>query len=73
MGYGEAVFGTVNDRFPVVETTSGKVRGIGRKGIALVRGIPYGKSVDGDGRFLPAGKAAQWGGSLVCTPNGPPA
>ena len=73
MGYGEAVFGTVNDRFPVVETTSGKVRGIGRNGIALFRGIPYGKSVEGDGRFLPAGKAEPWEGILDCTQNGPTA
>ena len=36
----EAVFGTVNDRFPVVETTSGKVRGIGRNGIAFISVLP---------------------------------
>lgn len=73
MEYGKPVFGTVRDSFPVVETTLGKVRGIGRDGIALFRGIPYGGAVDGEKRFLPAEEAEAWEGILDCTQNGPTA
>lgn len=73
MEYGKPVFGIVKDCFPVVETVCGKVRGIGRDGIALFRGIPYGKPVDGEARFLPAEKAEPWEEILDCTQNGPTA
>ncbi len=73
MEYGKPIFGTVTEPYPVVETACGKVRGIGRDGVALFRGIPYGGAVDGERRFLPAGRAEPWDGILDCTANGPTA
>ena len=73
MEYGKPRFGTVREPYPVVETACGKVRGIGRDGVALFRGIPYGGAVDGERRFLPAGRAEPWDGILDCTANGPTA
>jgi para-nitrobenzyl esterase len=47
---------------PVVDTTSGKIRGVAVDGIAAFKGIPYGASTAGANRFMPPQKPASWGG-----------
>ena len=46
----------------VVETVSGKLRGIVQNGVRIFKGIPYGGPVEGAGRFMPPAKPAPWTG-----------
>jgi para-nitrobenzyl esterase len=46
----------------VAATASGTVRGFVRRGIFTFRGIPYGASTAGPGRFMPPSKPAPWKG-----------
>jgi para-nitrobenzyl esterase len=46
----------------VVETSLGKVRGYIRNGIFTYKGIPYGDTITGDGRFVPPRTAKPWTG-----------
>ncbi len=69
--YGEPVFGTVAEEFPVVTTTHGKVMGATKDGVAIFRGIPYGGDCDGERRFLPPQPAQDWEGVKDCRKNGP--
>jgi para-nitrobenzyl esterase len=47
---------------PVVEITTGKVRGCVRKGIYGFKGIPYADTTAGPNRFMPPQKAKPWTG-----------
>jgi para-nitrobenzyl esterase len=47
---------------PIVDTTSGKVRGAELNGVATFKGVPYGGSTAGAGRFMPPGKPKAWTG-----------
>ena len=47
---------------PVVDTTSGKIRGAAVDGINAFKGVPYGASTAGANRFMPPQKPAPWGG-----------
>jgi para-nitrobenzyl esterase len=46
----------------VVETTSGKIEGVFRKGLYIFRGIPYAAPPVGERRWLPPGLPESWGG-----------
>jgi para-nitrobenzyl esterase len=48
------------DAGPVVETTSGKIRGVVIDKIYAFKGVPYGASTAGAGRFMPPVKPQPW-------------
>jgi para-nitrobenzyl esterase len=49
-------------RQPVVEIDTGRLRGVERGGVRAFKGVPYGASTAGAGRFLPPRPAAAWTG-----------
>src|SRR5580658_2112432 len=51
-----------SDEATVVETSSGKIRGYERNGIYIFKGVPYGASTQGRGRFMPPEKPEPWTG-----------
>src|SRR5713101_222045 len=51
---------------PVVETTTGKIRGFVHEKVYGFKGIPYAASTEGAGRFMPPAKRKAWTGVLDC-------
>lgn len=58
---------------PVVETASGKIRGVIQGGTHIFRGIPYGASTAGNNRFMPPRRPEPWSGVREAFQNGPTA
>jgi para-nitrobenzyl esterase len=58
-------------RTSVVETATGKIRGIVDRGVEVFRGIPYGESTGGAARFRPPRPRAPWTGVYDATSYGP--
>jgi Carboxylesterase family len=56
---------------PVVETTTGKVRGLLESGVAAFKGIRYGLSTAGERRFMPAEGPTPWTGVVEAYEYGP--
>src|SRR5579872_3577843 len=50
------------DTAPTVETAAGKIRGFAKDKVYGFRGVPYGASTAGAGRFMPAAKPKPWAG-----------
>ncbi len=47
---------------PVAQTTAGKIRGTVQGKVKAFKGIPYGASTEGAGRFMPPSKPQPWTG-----------
>lgn len=56
-----------------VATPAGPVVGSTVDGVHVFRGVPFGASTEGTGRFAPPAPPAPWSASLVCTAPGPSA
>jgi para-nitrobenzyl esterase len=53
------------------ETTFGKIKGVFDNGVYIFRGVPYGASTEGAGRFLPPQKPSAWAGVKDAVEYGP--
>src|SRR5580698_7351362 len=47
---------------PIVETNAGKIRGVVVDKVYAFKGVPYGASTAGAGRFMPSAKPQPWTG-----------
>jgi para-nitrobenzyl esterase len=56
---------------PVVDTAYGKIRGSAGNKVLAFRGVPYGASTAGAGRFMPPAKPQPWTSVKDCTGLGP--
>jgi para-nitrobenzyl esterase len=56
----------------VVQTSTGRLSGLRVDGVESFRGVPYGDSVSGSGRFKPARPVSPWTGVRDATRLGPP-
>src|SRR5712671_2320836 len=47
---------------PIVQTNAGRIRGAVAGKVKVFKGIPYGASTEGAGRFMPPSKPQPWTG-----------
>lgn len=53
---------SVEPQQPIVETTTGKIRGVTSRGVRIFKGIPYAATTAGANRFLPPQPVEPWTG-----------
>lgn len=68
---GSNVMADVSTAPAVVATTAGKIRGTRATGVYTFRGVPYGASTAGAGRFQPPAKPKPWSDIRAATALGP--
>ena len=59
---GSALAAKIDSNGPIVQTSAGKVRGAVQGKVKAFKGIPYGASTEGAGRFMPPSKPQPWTG-----------
>jgi para-nitrobenzyl esterase len=59
------------DNKNIVETTSGRIRGLSEKGVKIFKGIPYAEPPINELRFRPSVPPKKWNKVLDCTQYGP--
>jgi para-nitrobenzyl esterase len=55
----------------VVSTSVGKIKGLFDGKVHAFKGVPYGASTAGDGRFMPPARPKPWSGVRNATESGP--
>src|SRR4051812_32141974 len=70
-GAASHVFAQSGARETIVETISGKIRGDIEDGVHVFKGVRYGASTAGPGRFLPPARPTSWAGIREATSYGP--
>ena len=65
--------GAADTDYAIAETSSGKVRGIVVEDVRIFKGIPYGGTTAGQGRFMPPVKPVKWTGVRDALAYGPTA
>jgi len=56
---------------PVIDVSTGRIRGVVDDGVRVFRGVPYGAPADGAKRFLPAAAPRPWSGVFDARQYGP--
>src|SRR5688500_16430128 len=56
---------------PIVDTATGRIRGVIDQGVSIFKGVPYGAAPVGERRFMPAVAPAAWTGVRDVSAYGP--
>ena len=70
-GAASRLFAQSAARQTIVETISGRIRGYTEDGVHVFKGVRYGASTEGRGRFLPPAPPTPWPGIREATSYGP--